>query len=159
MKINTTHIFSWLHDSQLNWAKQYKHADLLRIGAKQHRAFVIFITLNSWNFYQTSNIICKSCHNILTFIGAIIQWLWKDKYNKQLKPNCTNLFLPVKLQTKTCNNIDLLHREFHKDSKKSTYAILQLLYELLCISKVHPWNLKKQKQRKTDLAPGTLNFP
>ena len=46
MKSTTTHIFSSRQDSQLNRAKQYKHADLLRIGAKQHRAFVIFMTLN-----------------------------------------------------------------------------------------------------------------
>jgi len=62
----------------------------------------------------------------------------KDKYNKQLKPNCINLFLRLKLQTKPCQNIDLLHREFHMDSKKSTFASLRLFYELLCISKVHP---------------------
>jgi len=62
----------------------------------------------------------------------------KDKYNKKLKPNCINLFLPLQLQTKTCNNIDLLHREFHKDSKNSTFAILRLFYEFLCISEVHP---------------------
>ena len=46
MKSTKTYIFSLRHDSQLNGAKQYKHADPLRIGAKQHRAFVIFITLN-----------------------------------------------------------------------------------------------------------------
>jgi len=112
MKSTTTHIFSSRHASQPNWAKQYKHADLLRIGAMQHRAFVIFITpnlscLNSWNFYQTSNIIYKACHSGYE----------KDKYNKQLKPNCINLFLLLKLQTKQCHIIDLLHREFHKDSK------------------------------------------
>jgi len=80
MKSTTTHIFSSRHDSQPNRAKQYKHADLLRIGAKQHMAFAIFITLNlsflnSCKFYQTSNIICKAFHNIFTFISAIIQWL------------------------------------------------------------------------------------
>ena len=72
----------------------------------------------------------------------------KDKYNKQLKPNCINLFLWLKLQTKPCHIIDLLHREFHKDSKKSTFAILRFFYEFLCISKFHPWNLQKQKKRK-----------
>ena len=39
-------------------------------------------------------------------------------------PNCTDLFLLLKLQTKTCNIIDLLYKEFYKDSKKSTFAIL-----------------------------------
>ena len=43
MKSTTTHIFSSRHDSQPNGVKQYKHADPLRIGAKQQRAFVIFI--------------------------------------------------------------------------------------------------------------------
>ena len=164
MKRTKTYIFSSGQDSQLNWAKQYKHADALRIGAKQHRAFVIFITLNLsflnwWNNYHTSIIIWKAGHNITTFLWAIIQQLWKDKYNKQLKPNCINLFLRLKLQTKPCHIIDLLHREFHKDSKKSIFDILRLFCELLCISKVHPWNLQKQKKRKTDLAPGTLAFP
>ena len=41
----------------------------------------------------------------------------KDKYNKQLKPNCINLFLRLRLQTKPCHIIDLMHREFHKDPK------------------------------------------
>ena len=46
MKSTKTYIFSCTQDSQLNGAKQYKHADPLRIGAKEHRVFVIFITLN-----------------------------------------------------------------------------------------------------------------
>ena len=153
MKSTTTHIFSSRHDSQLNWAKQYKHADLLRVGVKQHRVFVIFITLNlsflhSWNKFQTSNKSWKACHNIFTFIWAIYSGYEKDKYSKQLKSNCTNLFLPLKLQTKTWHIVDLLHREFHKGSKKSKFAILRLFYELLCTSKVYPWNLQKQKKRK-----------
>ena len=153
MKSSTTHIFSSRHDSQPNWVKQYKHVDPLRIGARQHRALVIFITLNlsclnSWNFYQTLNIICKAFHNIFKFIGAIIHWLWKRKYNKQLKPNCTDLFLPLKLQTKPCHIIDLLHREFHKDSKTSTFAILRCLYELLWISKLHPEICKNKRKWK-----------
>ena len=141
MKSTTTHIFSSRHDSQPNWAKQYKHADPLRIAAKQHRSFVIFITpnlscLNSSNFYQISNIIWKACHNIFTFIWAIYSGYEKDKYSKQLKSNCTNLFLPLKLQTKTCNNIDLLHREFHKDSKKSTFAIFRISTNYYAFSKI-----------------------
>ena len=46
MKITKTYIFSSRQDSQLNCAKQCKHADPLRTRAKQHRAFVIFRTLN-----------------------------------------------------------------------------------------------------------------
>ena len=46
MKSTKTYIFSLRHDSQLNGAKQYKHADPLRIGAKEHRVLVIFVTLN-----------------------------------------------------------------------------------------------------------------
>ena len=48
-----------------------------------------------------------------------------------LKPNSINLFLRLKLQTKSCHIIDLMHREFHKDPKKSTFAILLFLYNLL----------------------------
>ena len=108
MKSTQTYIFSSWQDSQLNWAKQYKHADPLRIGAKEH------------------------------FFEPYYSSYEKYKYNKQLKPNCINLVLRLKLETKTYYIIDLLHREFHKDSKKSTFAILRLFYELLWISKVHP---------------------
>jgi hypothetical protein len=52
-----------------------------------------------------------------------------------------------------------MHREFHKDSKKSTFAILRLFYEFLCIYKVHPEICKNKGKRKTDLSPGTLDFP
>jgi len=93
------------------------------------------------------------------YLGNNAAVIKKDKYNKQLKPNCINLFLRLRLQTKPCHIIDLLHREFHKDSKMFTFAILRLLYELLCINKVHTRNLQKQSIKENDFAPGTLSFP
>ena len=92
------------------------------------------------------------------YLGNNTAVMKKNKYNKQLKPNCINLFLRLKLQTKAYHIIDLMHREFHKDSKKSTFAILRFVYNLLCISKVDTRNLQKQKIKENDFAPGTLSF-
>ena len=66
-------------------------------------------------------------HIYLSHTTAVMK---KDKYSKQLKPNCINLFLRLEHQTKPCNIIDLLDRQFHKDSKKSTLAILRFFYNL-----------------------------
>ena len=82
----------------------------------------------------------------------------KTNITSNLKSNCINLFLRLKLQTKPCHIIDLLHRELHKNSEKSTFAILRLFCELLCICKVHTRNLQKQRIKENDFAPGMLSI-
>jgi hypothetical protein len=46
------------------------------------------------------------------------------------------------------NIIDPLHREFHKDSKKSSFTILRLSYNLLCIFEVHPFKCNNNSEKE-----------
>ena len=95
----------------------------------------------SWNFYHTSNITWVACHKNFTSFGALDLQLWKWQIQLALEPYCTNLFLPQNIETKTCNIIGLMHIEFHKDSKKSSFTILQFFYKLLWVFKVEHSNL------------------
>ena len=52
-----------------------------------------------------------------------------------------------------------MHRQFYKDSKKSSFTILQFFYKSLPICKVDHPNMHKSKKRNVDLASGTLQFP
>jgi hypothetical protein len=59
----------------------------------------------------------------------------------------------------TCHIIDLMHRQFHNDSKKSTFAILWIFYDLLRISKDSArfkWKNRKRKGKHFPLE--SLNF-
>jgi hypothetical protein len=51
-------------------------------------------------------------------------------------PKNIDAILQQKLSNKTCHIMILLHRSTHKDSKTSSFAILQFFYDLLCIFKV-----------------------
>jgi hypothetical protein len=55
----------------------------------------------------------------------------------------------------------LMHRSTQKDSKNSSFTILQFFYDLLCIFKVFSHLFIKEKvktEKKSNLAIGTLQI-
>ena len=76
----------------------------------------------------------------------------KTKCNKQLKPNCINLFLRLKLQNKLCHIIDLLHRELTRIPKSQHL----LFYDFFIIYDDFP-NFSHKKENRFAHRP--LSYP